>query len=976
MPIMLTRWPRARFVILLSASAPCGLFLGCAGSSWQDVTPHYTPSNPPARYQFSVENTAHSLSQIWGLADGTQLWAVGSKGTILHYSKDTDRWETKTSGVADHLNSIFGTSDGAQLWAVGAGGTMLHYAKDTGKWEKQPSVTPSDLSSIYGTSNGTQLWAGGTGGTTLHYSKSTGRWETQRSSTGVGLDGIRSIFGTDDSAQLWAVGGFTIGHFSKDTGKWDRQVIDTPTSLQAVYCTANGAQLWAVASDGRTGTILHYTKVTDKWETTTNGVPANLSSIFGTSDGAQLWAVGDGGTILRYAEDTGKWEKQPSGTRDSLASVFVTSDGTQLWAVGRQNNWAAGSEGRILHGKVDGFYPYVSEVRLAGAELQVRISDGAKVSDDLPEELNLYGSNEHNHQANIPPEKINAKLDRPHTAGGEWVLHFDPADIGVSRGEIAYLQIELKRGDYSQDYRVALRYDPYHLVRQHRVLSLILFLVALLVATLTVLLFTRPLWNLYLYRKLKVYSVVEQIDIPGLGKILQLVLKLTVLPWFVTHRRTLRAWVIANRAAAGNAWDANFKLTTVDPSEQKRLDIPYVPLPLAIEDAGPRRSLPQPAPEDFDSLFKGKRSVVQVIGQGGGGKTTLARHIGSLALAGGEPGGLKECRLPVWVDEDTTDLWEVIKRKVESWQAEGDSLEDEFLKALIENGLLLILFDRVSERLTTTQEYLGRVHGKLRCNALILTARRPIAMEVAEKRFVYPQPLDSATLLNFMTAVIQHCVPNGGDDKPFATIQSQLELGKRLADLITVRIGAGDQVREIPVLPLPVILFVTSAIDLIANMRSLDEVPKSLPNIYTDYLRRINPKTAGVANPMSDADMLTAAKALAKFAVGSNHIPKEFTREQGTECIRSKVPALPQQIDPLQKLTDNGVLMFKWLGATPTYRFALDPVAEFLAAEAYFDECGNDPNCLKKLLEKCKHAVGFYNALLLTIQARDPTLLD
>ena len=312
---------------------------------------------------------------------------------------------------------------------------------------------------------------------------------------------------------------------------------------------------------------------------------------------------------------------------------------------------------------------------------------------------------------------------------------------------------------------------------------------------------------------------------------------------------------------------------------------------------------------------------------------------------------MKDCRLPVWVDEDTTDLWEVIKRKVESWHAEGDSLEDEFLKALIENGLLLIIFDRVSERSTTTQEYLGRVHGKLRCNALILTARRTIAMEVAEKRFVYPQPLDSATLLNFMTAVIQYCVPNGGDgeNKPFATIQSQLELGRRLADLITVRIGAGDHVREIPVLPLPVILFVSSAIDLITSMRSLDEVPKSLPSIYSDYLRRINPKTTGVANAMSDADMLEAAKALAKFAIGSNYIPKEFTREQGTECVRSKVPVLAPQIDALQRLTDNGVLMFKWLGATATYRFALDPVAEFLAVEAHFDACDNDRSCLRKL---------------------------
>jgi hypothetical protein len=180
--------------------------------------------------------------------------------------------------------------------------------------------------------------------------------------------------------------------------------------------------------------------------------------------------------------------------------------------------------------------------------------------------------------------------------------------------------------------------------------------------------------------------------------------------------------------------------------------------------------------------------------------------------------------------------------------------------------------------------------------ALILTSRHTIAMEIAEQRFVYPQSLDSATLLNFMTAVIRFCVPTGGvgQNRPFATIQSQLELGKRLADLITVRMGTGDQVREVPILPLPVILFVSSTIDIITNMRSLDEVPKSLPSIYTDYLRRINPKTFGVANAMSDEEMLAVAKALARFALGSNYIPKEFTREQATESIRIKLPTLPQ----------------------------------------------------------------------------------
>ena len=640
MPSMQTTGDRARFVILLCASALCGLFLGCDGSSWQDVKPHHTSANPPARYRFGMEasGTLHDLHSIYGRSDGTEMWAAGREGTILHYSKDAGKWETQDSGTSARLESVYGTADGAQVWAVGGGGTTLHYSKDTGKWEMQTSGTPYTLNSIYGTSDGAQLWAVGPVGTIPHYSKDAGKWETQdiaRETPDIDTSsGLESIYGTSDGVQLWVVGeGGRILHYSKAAGKWETQDSGITEPLYSIYATSDGAQLWAV---GRNGTILRYSKAAGKWETQDSGTSEVLLSMYGTSDGAQLWTVGIDGTLLHFSKDTGKWEKQISGTTESLHSIHGTSDGTQLWAVGER--------GTILHAKLDGFYAYLKEARLlprlGGAELQVRIVEDPRAT-DLPVELDLYGSNGHNFKANIPSEKINAKVGRPHTAGEDWVFDFDPADIGVSRGEVAYLQIELKQGDYSQDYRAPLKYDPLPLIREHWLLSLVLFLAALFVATLTLLLFTRPLWNLYLYRKLKIYQIVEQMDLPGVGKILQLVLKLTILPWFVTHRRTLRAWVIANRTAAGNAWDATFRLTTADLGEQKRLDLPYVPLPLVVEDSGPRRSLPQPMPEDFDSLLKGKRSVIQVIGQGGGGKTTLARHIGGLALAGGEAGGVE-----------------------------------------------------------------------------------------------------------------------------------------------------------------------------------------------------------------------------------------------------------------------------------------------------------------------------------------------
>src|SRR5208283_3463085 len=122
----------------------------------------------------------------------------------------------------------------------------------------------------------------------------------------------------------------------------------------------------------------------------------------------------------------------------------------------------------------------------------------------------------------------------------------------------------------------------------------------------------------------------------------------------------------------------------------------------------------------------------------------------------------------------------------------------------------------------------------------------------------------------------------------------------------------------------------------------------------------------------SDEDLLRAAKALARLAVGSDHIPKEFTRADGLKCLKTDAPDLPAGVDPLRRLVDNGVLLSREIGATTSLRFALDPVAEFLAAEAHFDKCEGEESCLEKLLADSRNAQGFHNAVLLTMQARRP----
>ena len=191
-------------------------------------------------------NDELALNSIFGSSDGTQLWAVGEAGTILHYTAQAGRWEAQSSGTTNHLESIFGSSDGAQLWAVGYSGTISHYTAQTGRWEAQSSGTTNHLASIFGSNDGGQLWAVGAGGIILHYTAQAGRWKAQRSGT---TSPLLSIFGSSDGAQLRAVGGRgTILHYTAEAGRWEAQSSGTTNDLWSIFRSSDGVQSWAVGA--------------------------------------------------------------------------------------------------------------------------------------------------------------------------------------------------------------------------------------------------------------------------------------------------------------------------------------------------------------------------------------------------------------------------------------------------------------------------------------------------------------------------------------------------------------------------------------------------------------------------------------------------------------------------------------------------------------------------------------------------------
>jgi hypothetical protein len=337
----------------------------------------------------------------------------------------------------------------------------------------------------------------------------------------------------------------------------------------------------------------------------------------------------------------------------------------------------------------------------------------------------------------------------------------------------------------------------------------------------------------------------------------------------------------------------------------------------------------------------------------------------------GQQGGLaSHAMMPLWVDEDMgvdqNSLADVVKYKLAALFPDART-DDLFINALLRKQRILVIVDSVSERSLATREYLKKIYSFTRAEAMVITARSPIAIEGVTPTKLFLQPLDEDTLLYFMQALLQLNVEKNQGKPVRVSLDEQMTLDQKLSALYrrSVR-GVGN------ILPLPVRLFVEEAKAIKANSGSLDSLPQSIPDVYSRYLERVNPDNPSVPNFISQGEMLRAAKVLAKLALGADFIPKEFDGAEATTELKKEGWTDPEKIDPIQRLLDNGILISKGELINRRLKFVLDPIAEYLAAAARLQEVRHDPIKLDLLREDARNAAGFLTALDLLARTNEP----
>jgi photosystem II stability/assembly factor-like uncharacterized protein len=902
------------------------------------------------------------IRSIQPQSDGRGLWAVGSEGLILHSDDSGLTWSQKASLNGIYLTAIHVNADGQRLWAIGRQGMMLRApgtilrSMDGGKtWKQTPSVTEADLRAIHGHVDGRRLWIVGDDGTILYSADSGERWQKQEIGSWSRRYDLSSMYLHPDGQRLWAVGGKrsvalygevgVIIH-SRNGGKdWEPQRIAGKPMLEgsilkSIYGNSDGRRLWVV---GEHGTILYSSDGGENWSQQTSPARSNLYYVSGQGSGVQLWVVGARGTILYSADGGTIWSQLRSPNEGVLTSIHVTTEGDRLWALG---------EGMLIGAPGDP-YPRPKEVRLReiagkGAVLDVRLLSIQEGENDPVFRLTGDSKGLWNQR---PSSDV--RLVRTSRAGSDvWSLEFSPEDtMNVHRGESMHLKLDIETDRSGEIFREAFdlgnfRYHPWRPSAVHYGIAGLL----LIPVSLTVLLFAAPLYVLTIFRRSRLPMLLDQFPVAGWALLVRFAAKIATLEFFLEHQRVLDAWVRQHSARAMELHEG----------DADRLGSPvYVELPIRSVSERYER----PRARDFAPFFAGRPAVVQIIGPGGSGKTSLALQIGRWALATRQQQKLlPTTAIPVLVDEETTDLPAVVLRKL---RARFDSeLTADFMNALLRKKRVLVIFDRVSELSEATRQTIQTIHGSHPgINTLIITTRHEVPFEFGRPVTLWPEYLGTENLLHFALWLLPNLSRSGQPSHSyFSEMSHQLDLGTRFEKIMQFRSRSAVP----PVTPLLVRLYLEQAVEIINQGRSLDEMPPSIPELFVAYLKAVH--RSARPSGLSNERMLTGAQEIAAEMLKERYVPKEVPKTRLEQRL-SKFDWFSNECDPIQALLSSGVLTARDVGAESLVRFTLDPVAEFFAAKAYGDHCGSDKsrwNELKENVRKHSGAEGFLNALELT----------
>jgi photosystem II stability/assembly factor-like uncharacterized protein len=897
--------------------------------------------------------------------------ATGSDTTILRTEDSGKTWERAKLpvGIRSDLRAAAFANGSPNGVSVGSAGTILR-TQDGGKnWDisKVPDGKKPNLHAVafFGDSI---VVAVGESGTILRSDDGGKAWNPAKAPPGflANLKIVRYTGGTNaiaagDKIVRTVDGGRTweLAATPPEAGSIDALAFAGPSNGVAVGTGGSSKGIVWTEDGGKTWQLAKTTSTKDSPETGLRAVVLN-----GTSTGI---AVGANGLMLGTRDGGKTWSRttvfSDTTSIDFFDVAFDAATGLSI---------AVGTRGTRIKSETPNYAPYIDRSESSAQQgLDGKIELDLQIVDEESDTSNVAGV-EFNvvRKDRLPDWKPLRTLPIKSEKDGHWRIRWSPSDDLIGDGATIEHRVFLADGGSAL---AAITLNP---VVYRSFLDRISDYKATIWTTASVLalvaLYLIPIGLLYWLAPARLALAGSgTLDAVGaaaeggtaISKAIASVLRQLALPWFKRRLRVRTAWL-----SAYNGRTTRFDKLSKEVREQFLLEddvldawvarrlpavrqglaqLPlfrarrtYIPFPVRVGDAATGDAIDQPGPTSFQAIFRNERAIVSIIGGGGSGKTTLACALARWALADEVSSRLQShWMIPIFVAEDTENLLATVTSGLSRMMGAEEELEADIVRALLRRKRVLVVVDALSERSVETQRHLHQLYGSdSPINALIITTRRDPDFGPIERTALYPQPIDLRLLVPFIMEYLKRKELTDRFEP-----RQQLALAQRILQIVEA--GGG-----LTVTPLLVTLFVDTAVARAAMLRQIEELPVDVPEVYLDYLDRLNPSDVTTPNRIERETMQKAAFVLARTSLGKDYVPADFRREGAEKDLgQAKLAPAGSLID---RLISNGVVQERAVAGIRILRFQLDPVAEYLDAIATCRELGGASAAWEKTISE------------------------
>ena len=242
----------------------------------------------------------------------------------------------------------------------------------------------------------------------------------------------------------------------------------------------------------------------------------------------------------------------------------------------------------------------------------------------------------------------------------------------------------------------------------------------------------------------------------------------------------------------------------------------------------------------------------------------------------------------------------------------------------------MLIADGLSELNEPTRKKLRPVDPEFDANALVVTSRLEESLDGVTKTVIHPHRIQGNRLSSFMEAYLSRCGRRAlFDDAEF------FEGCKRLSGMV------GERDTTVLLAKLYADQMIT-----VKDRQASEDLPENIPDLMLEYLNRIN----RTKREKDDRTVHGAAKTVA------------------WECLRQSFRPIPARFDavvaglgegakPTLEYMVRALHLVETIGAArDRIRFALDPLAEYMAALHVLEHCADDQDAWREFLSRADAA--------------------